>query len=83
MKYRVYFIESYSQGTIKHTDDLQEAAYAYYLSLFSGTYPRISVDGKELRIEQAERLCRGIFTEKRMHEIRNKVWKTHNIKGIL
>ena len=83
MKYRVYFIESFSEGTIKQTDDLKEAAYAYYLTLFSGTYPRISVDGKELRIEQAERLCSGIFTEKRMHEIRNKVWKTHNIKGIL
>lgn len=61
MKYRVYFIESFSEGTIKQTDDLTEATYAYYLTLFSGLYPRISVDGKQLRIEQAERLCSGIF----------------------
>ena len=81
MKYRVYFIETYSEGTIKQTDDLTEAAYAYYLTLFSGTYPRISVDGKELRIEQAERLCSGIFTEKRMHEIRKNVFKANGIKG--
>ena len=81
MKYRVYFIETYSEGTIKQTDDLTEAAYAYYLTLFSGTYPRISVDGKQLKIAQAERLCSGIFTERRMHEIRKKVWKAHGIKG--
>ena len=81
MKYRVYFIESYSQGTIKQTDDLTEAAYAYYLTLFSGTYPRISVDGEQLRIGQAERLCSGIFTERRMHEIRKNVFKANGIMG--
>ena len=83
MKYRVYFIETYSECTIKQTDDIKEAAYSYYVTLFGGTYPRISVNGKPLRIEQAESLCRWVFTEKRMHEIRNKVWKAHGIKGIL
>jgi len=81
MKYRVYFIETYSECTIKQTDDLAEAAYAYYLALFSGVYPRIAVDGKQLKIAQAERLCRGIFSERRMHEIRKNVFKAHGIKG--
>ena len=81
MKYRVYYIETGDEATVKRTDDLKEAAYAYYRVLYSGTYPRLSVDGRQLHIEQADKLCLSVYKDKTGHAVQHEVWRDFGIRG--
>lgn len=75
MKYRIYFRESYSEGTVLNTDDMKAAAHAYYTCIYANTYPRVSIDGRELKILEAERLFIHFYEGATGYQIRNETMK--------
>lgn len=65
MKYCVYIRIWGIDSALLYTDDLDEAAREYYWLESRGGCPRLSVDGIELRIYEADELAlvalRGIY----------------------
>jgi hypothetical protein len=57
MKYRVYVRTPEETTTVINTDSLYKAARAYYPIVMSCGGPRLSVDGRELRIHEADAMA--------------------------
>lgn len=56
MKYHVYTREPGKITTLVETDSLKKAAKAYYGLIVSCACPRLSIDGRELRIYEADKI---------------------------
>lgn len=64
MKYHVYVREPGETTAVIDTDDLTKASKAYYGIVVSGGGPRISIDGKEMRILAADEFALKVLRGK-------------------
>ena len=55
MKYRVYVIEAGTVSPMTETDNAREAADVYNEARKILSYPRLSIDGKQMRIINADK----------------------------
>jgi hypothetical protein len=70
MKYHVYTKEPGKITTLVETDSLKKAAKAYYGLIVSCACPRLSIDGRELRIYEADKMV--------YRSVRNAAGVMHN-----
>jgi len=70
MKYHVYIREPGKTTTVIETDSLKRAAKVYYGIIVSCGCPRLAVDGKELRIFEADKIV--------YRSVRNAAGVMHN-----
>lgn len=81
MKYSVYVRTPQETTMIINTDDLYKASKAYYGIVVSSSGPRISIDGNEMRILEADEYTMKVLRgkTKRGAVVRNDILRERSV----